>query len=88
MKANAAQPEYVGPEERWRLLGVAIVQQAVADWRDATRNLNNPKKSSMEMNKTRNSVEHFLRSPLVELYSDLDGRTILRMLKEEYGGIM
>ena len=33
---------FLGPEERWRVLGVAIVKQAVMDWREASLRLAKP----------------------------------------------
>lgn len=72
---------YVGPEERWKLLGIAIVKQAVMDWREATLKLAKPETASLEMKTQKNSAEHFLCSNLVEFYSGLDGKTLIRKMK-------
>lgn len=72
---------YLGPDVRWKALGYAIVKQAIQDWREASLKLADPCTASYEMNKQKNSAEHFLRSPMVELYSGLDGKTILRKMK-------
>jgi len=76
--------EFLGPEDRWKALGVAVVKQAILDWREATMKLAKPDTATKEMNEQKNSAEHFLRSPLVEFYSGLDGKTLLRKLKEGY----
>ena len=73
--------DYLGPEDRWKALGIAIVKQAVIDWREATLKLAKPDTASREMKEQQNSASHFLCSPLVELYSGLDGKTLLRKLK-------
>ena len=73
--------DYLGPEDRWKALGIAIVKQAVIDWREATLKLAKPDTASREMKEQQNSASHFLSSQLVELYSGLDGKTLLRKLK-------
>ena len=72
---------YLGPEDRWKALGLAIVKQAVVDWREAEMKLSSPETATFEINNQKNSAEHFLRSNLVELYSGLDGKTLLRKMK-------
>lgn len=76
---------YLGPEDRWKALGYAIVKQAILDWREASLKLANPWTASSDMNTQRNSAERFLNSQLVEFYSGLDGKTLLRKMK---AGIM
>lgn len=70
---------YLDQEERWRVLGLAIVKQAVADWREASRRLSMV--DTHDMNEQKNSSERFLQSRLCELYSGLDGPSLLRKLK-------
>ena len=72
---------YLGPESRWKMLGVAIVKQAVLDWKDATMKLANPETASHEMLELKRESEKWLASPWVEYYSDLDGKTLVRKLK-------
>ena len=73
---------FLGPEERWRVLGVAIVKQAVMDWREASLRLAKPETATKNMKELKDSAEHFLSSNNCELYSGLDGKTLLRKLKE------
>lgn len=72
---------YLGPEERWRMLGVAIVKQAVLDWKESSIRLAHPETATKEMSEQKRSAEHFLSSDDCELYSGLDGRTMLRKMK-------
>lgn len=72
---------YAGPETRWKMLGVAIVKQAVMDWKESTMKLAKPETASHEMLKLKRESEKWLESPWVEFYSDLDGRTLVRKLK-------
>lgn len=78
-------PMFLGPEERWRALGVAVVRQAVWDWKEAVVKLNNPKtipRVTREMDEQKRSAEHFISSPLCEFYSGLNGKMLLRKIKE------
>ena len=73
---------YLNPVERWRVLALNIVRQAVVDWREATLNLANPATASHEMLTQQREAETFFRSPWFEVISDMDGRTMLRKMKE------
>lgn len=73
---------YLGPEERWKLLGVAIVKQAVVDWKEAHMKLSKIETASKQMLDQKRSAEKFLLSPMCEFYSDCDGRTLIRKMKE------
>lgn len=73
---------YLGPEERWKMLGISIVAQAVFDWKEAVMKLSKPETASHEMVVQKRSAEMFLRSSKCEFYSGLDGKTLLRKLKE------
>lgn len=85
MKSRKTDPvDFLGPEDRWKALGIAIVRQAVVDWREATLKLAKPETADRKMNEQKNSVERFLRSQHVEFYSGLDGKTLLRKLREGY----
>lgn len=86
MRKHIKQPillNYLGPEDRWRALGVAIVKQAVVDWQESKLLLANPVTSSKAASDQKRSAEHFLSSSLCEFYSGLDGKTIMRKLKEK-----
>ena len=72
---------FLGPEDRWKVLGAAIVKQAVFDWKEAVIKMKEPDGATKEMNEQKNSAEHFLSSNLCELYSNLDGKTLLRQMK-------
>ena len=72
---------YLGPVERWKMLGTAIVMQAVLDWKEADKKQKNPATDNKEMRELKSSAESFLRSDLVEFYSDCSGRALLRKLK-------
>lgn len=87
MKRDTRMPDpvcYLGPEERWRVLGAAIVKQAVFDWKEAIDNLSKPitEKKEKEMSKQKRSAERFISSNMCEFYSGLNGKTLLRKLKE------
>lgn len=87
MKRDTRMPDpvcYLGPEERWRVLGVAIVKQAVFDWKEAIDKLSKPitEKKEKEMSKQKRSAERFISSNMCEFYSGLNGKTLLRKLKE------
>lgn len=72
---------YLGPEERWKLLGISIVKQAIVDWKEASLKLKNVETASREMNELKNSAEHFLTSNMCEFYSGCDGKTLVRKMK-------
>ena len=72
---------YLGPETRWKMLAVAIVKQAVFDWKDATMKLAKPETATKEELKKKREAEQRLLSPWCEYYSALDGRTLVRKLK-------
>lgn len=87
MKRDTRMPDpvcYLGPEERWRVLGAAIVKQAVFDWKEAIDKLSKPitEKKEKEMSKQKRSAERFISSNMCEFYSGLNGKTLLRKLKE------
>lgn len=75
--------DVLDPEERWRMLGAAVVKQAVFDWKEAVDRLKKPitESKEKEMIKQKRSAEHFLSSNMCEFYSGLDGKTLLRKLK-------
>ena len=75
-------PQYVGVENAWKTLGVAVVSQAVWDWRYYRMKLTKPSKMSREYMKEFRSCEKFLSSPYPEWYANVDGPTILKKLKE------
>ena len=87
MKRDTRMPDpvgFLGPEERWRVLGAAIVKQAVFDWKEAVDKLSKPitEKKEIEMSKQKKSAERFISSNMCEFYSGLNGKTLLRKLKE------
>ena len=87
MKRDTRMPDpagFLGPEERWRVLGAAIVKQAVVDWKEAVDKLSKPitEKKEKEMSKQKRSAERFISSNMCEFYSGLNGKTLLRKLKE------
>lgn len=82
MKSNNFMCSYVGPEYSWKLLGAAIVKQAVIDWKESKMLLSKPDTMTAERLKLFRESERFLRSPQVEFYSQCDGPTLLRKLKD------
>ena len=82
---NQVPIEYLGPDDRWKCLGIAIVKQAIIDWQEATLRLARPETASHEMLMQKRSAEAFLRSQTCEFYSGCDGLTLLRKMKE--GGL-
>lgn len=70
-----------GPYEN---LANAIVLQAVKDWRSVARTLK--KRSRYEPAKQmKEECERFFRSDWFEALTDVDGRIILKKLKQEEG---
>ena len=85
MRKRIRQPaviNYLGPEDRWKALGIAVVKQAVVDWHEARTSLSKPATTTKDMAEQKRSAEHFLSSSVCELYSGCDGKTILRKLKD------
>ena len=80
MRKDVPDPTcYLDPEERWRAFGCAIVRQAAFDWKEAVKSLQ--KYESKAMIEQKKSAERFLRSKLCEIYSDIDGKALLRKMK-------
>ena len=71
---------FVGPEERWKYLGTAVVKQAVFDWMEAVDRLKHY--DTKAMSEQKKSAERFITSSMCELYSGLDGKALLKKLKE------
>ena len=87
MKRDTRMPDpvcYLGPDERWRALGAAVVKQAVFDWKEAVDKLKEPitGHKEIEISKQKKSAEHFISSYMCEFYCGLDGKALLRKLKE------
>lgn len=74
------QDTYLGVDEGWRILGASIVKQAAIDWHDAYKRLQ--KSDSNEMAAQKRSAESFLLSETCEFYSGMDGRSLIRRMKE------
>lgn len=74
--------EYLGPVNSWKALGFAVVHQAVLDWREAKLQMSNIATVSHAAYEKLKSAEDFFLSPMCDFYSGLDGKTILRKLKE------
>ena len=72
---------YIGPEERWKLLGAPIVRQSIIDWKTAANRLQNVKDDRATL-KEKRSIESFISSPICEFYSGCDGKTLLRKMKD------
>lgn len=72
---------YVGPQDCWRILAIAIVKQAVSDWKEATKRQKNQSTDNYEARELLKSAESFLRSEDVEFYTGCNGRTLLRKLR-------
>ena len=83
MRKDTSDPScYLDPEERWRVFGCAIVKQAAIDWKDAVEKLK--KFDNKMLRDQKNSAEHFLSSQLCEMYSGLDGKMLLKNMKEMF----
>ena len=65
-------------------LANAIVMQAVKDWRDSVRKLKKRPRYD-PAKQMRDECERFFRSEWFEQLTDVDGRVILRKLKQEEG---
>lgn len=80
-KDSVLEPScFLGPEECWREFGCAIVKQAAFDWKDAVKKLK--KYDSHELEEQKRSAEKFLQSKLCGLYADINGKELLRKMKE------
>ena len=74
---------YLGPEERWKLLGVAIVRQAISDWKETIEIIQKQGDAPRDKLEQKNSAERFFLSNTCEFYCDIEGKTILHRLKED-----
>ena len=72
----------VGTDTRWKMLGMAIVKQAILDWKESVLALSRPETASPEWLALKRDAEEFLNSSWCEFYSNLDGKTLLRKMKE------
>lgn len=50
---------YVGPINNWKALGVAIVCQAIYDWKDVVSQISKHGDATKVMLKKKNEAEHF-----------------------------
>lgn len=73
--------KWLDPEERWMALGVAIVKQAVVDWKEADRIKKKTGDIPRDVLREKNSAQRFLASNTCEFYCGVEGSAILRMLK-------
>lgn len=74
--------------KRWNVdgyvkLGNAVVIQAARDYRSALKRLWRRPENG-EANKMKNDCERFFKNE-IELYTDLDGLTLMRMIREKVG---
>lgn len=74
--------------KRWNVdgyvkLGNAVVIQAAKDYRSALKRLWR-RPDNVEANKMKNDCERFFKNE-IELYTDLDGLTLMRMIREKVG---
>ena len=67
------------PYER---LANAVVKQAVDDWRLAVKKLKR-RKRNQEAQRIKEDAEEVFLSERFKCFTSLDGKTLLRMLKEE-----
>ena len=67
------------PYER---LANAVVKQAVDDWRLAVKKLKR-RKRNQEAQRIKEDAEEFFLSERFKSFTSLDGKTLLRKLKEE-----
>lgn len=67
----------------WQALGMAIVKQAVDDWRTAHRNLRRTYCDSRAESEMIRECERYLCSPYPEFFADVNGKYIMRKLREE-----
>ena len=80
--AVAIPEEYYGPEDRWKVLAIAVVKQAVSDWKEMDKRIKSAKTDTADACRIKRSAEKFLLSDDCELFCGCDGRTILRKMKQ------
>ena len=69
----------LGPYEA---LGNAVVLQAVKDYRDAMHKLSRGKKNTIAES-TKQECERFFKSPYFNVFTQLDGKSLLSQLEKE-----
>lgn len=68
----------------YRDLAAAVVDKAVCDYRSSLRRLKR-KPKDINANKIKNDCERFFRDE-IGIYSELDGESIMRIIKERVDG--
>lgn len=63
-------------------LGNAVVLQAVKDYRDAVHKLSRGKKNTIAES-TKQECERFFKSPYFNVFTQLDGKSLLSQLEKE-----
>ena len=71
---------YLGPDERWKVLGVAIVKQAVIDYKLTLERQKRTGTDTHANKELQSDAVSFLRSGMCELYSGLDGKILVKKI--------
>nr|DAW31365.1 MAG TPA: hypothetical protein [Bacteriophage sp.] len=66
----------------YEALGNAVVLQAVKDYRDAVHKLSRGKKNTIAES-TKQECERFFKSPYFNVFTQLDGKSLLSQLEKE-----
>ena len=72
----------VGNLSPYEALGNAVVLQAVKDYRDAVHKLSRGKKNTIAES-TKQECERFFKSPYFNVFTQLDGKSLLSQLEKE-----
>lgn len=73
-------PDYI---EQYQSLAAAVVKQAATDYRSALKRIHRHPRDT-EAGRIINDCERFFMNE-IEIYCDLDGRTVMRQIKEMAG---
>ena len=72
----------VGNLSPYEALGNAVVLQAVKDYREAVHKLSRGKKNT-NAESTKQECERFFKSPYFNVFTQLDGKSLLSQLEKE-----
>lgn len=76
-----AEGEEISLQECWKILGCAVVHQAIADWESNFEKLIDPKKATADNLRSVLDLESWLNSEMPEFYG-VNGVLILHKLKK------
>ena len=82
-KFVAQQYDLLSEDEAYEHLAASIIIQAIEDYRNALNGISINR--HVNVGKDRAEIEKFFRSEWFRFLSDLDGKTLIKQLKEQEG---